>query len=70
MTAPVCEVGPVLALDGVSLRYGRSAEAVVREVSFEIAEGETFGLVGESGSGKSTLARAVSGLLAPAAGSI
>ena len=70
MTAPVSEVGPVLALDGVSLRYGRSAEAVVREISFEIAEGETFGLVGESGSGKSTLARAVSGLLAPAAGSI
>ncbi len=29
-----------------------------------------FALVGESGSGKSTVARAISGLLAPAAGRI
>lgn len=39
-------------------------------VSFDIQEGETFGLVGESGSGKSTLARAVNGLLPVAAGSV
>ncbi len=69
-TARASEAEPVLAFEGVSLRYGRSAEAVVRAVSFEIAEGETFGLVGESGSGKSTVARAVSGLLAPAGGAI
>ena len=70
VAARVSDAEPVLAFDGVSLRYGRSAEAVVREVSFEIARGETFGLVGESGSGKSTVARAVSGLLAPTTGSI
>ena len=34
----------------------------VRDVSFSIAEGETFTLVGESGSGKSTLAMAIAGL--------
>ncbi len=42
----------------------------VRQVSFSIAEGETFTLVGESGSGKSTLALAVAGLLPVAEGEI
>ena len=78
VTTPASDAAPVLAFDGVSLRYGRAGsafwrragEAVVREVSFEIGEGETFALVGESGSGKSTIARAASGLLAPETGAI
>ncbi|GAA3536977.1 ABC transporter ATP-binding protein [Zobellella aerophila] len=40
------------------------------DVSFEINEGETFGLVGESGSGKSTIARAITGLYPPDSGKI
>ena len=39
-------------------------------VSFEIQEGETFGLVGESGSGKSTIARVIAGLYPPNEGKI
>ena len=39
----------------------------VREVSFEIGEGETLGIVGESGCGKSMSASAVMGLLPPEA---
>ena len=42
----------------------------VNEVSFEIKQGETFGLVGESGSGKSTVAKMIVGLEAPLEGCI
>ena len=39
-------------------------------VSFNIHEGETFGLVGESGSGKSTVAYVTVGMYQPTSGSI
>jgi oligopeptide transport system ATP-binding protein len=42
----------------------------VDDVSFDIQEGETFGLVGESGCGKSTVARTILRLYKPNAGTI
>jgi branched-chain amino acid transport system ATP-binding protein len=42
----------------------------VREVSFEVADGETFALVGANGAGKTTLLRALAGAHRPAAGRI
>ena len=42
----------------------------VDNVSFEIKEGESFGLVGESGSGKSTIAKMIVNLFKPSSGDI
>ncbi len=52
----------VLLSAHVSVRYGEKP-AVLRDVKFEIRQGEVLGLVGQSGSGKSTLAMAILGLL-------
>jgi peptide/nickel transport system ATP-binding protein len=42
----------------------------VNNVSFNIKEGESFGLVGESGSGKSTIAKMIVNLFKPSGGDI
>ena len=42
----------------------------VKDVSFSIKKGESFGIVGESGSGKSTIARLIAGLTSIDKGSI
>jgi len=42
----------------------------LRDVSFEIPEGTTFGLIGENGSGKSTLLKCIARILRPDAGEV
>ncbi|MCZ7545811.1 MAG: ABC transporter ATP-binding protein [Anaerolineae bacterium] len=62
--------GPAIRAEGLSktfaTRQGRTP--AVRDLSLEIAPGETFGLVGPDGAGKTTVLRLLVGLLAPTAG--
>jgi ABC-type polysaccharide/polyol phosphate transport system ATPase subunit len=61
------------ALLGGGLTEGLRPEETIlalRDVTFEVARGEAFGVVGGNGSGKSTLLKLVAGLLRPDAGSV
>jgi lipopolysaccharide transport system ATP-binding protein len=42
----------------------------LRNVSFDVAEGEAFGVIGHNGSGKSTLLKCMAGILQPNSGTI
>ena len=48
----------------------KNSVKAVNNVSFEVKEGEAFGLVGESGSGKSTIAKMIVNLYQPSSGDI
>ena len=53
-----------IRVQGLSLGL-HSGEAVVEDVSFNVAPGEILGVVGESGSGKTTVALALLGYMRP-----
>ncbi|WP_421723236.1 ABC transporter ATP-binding protein [Bauldia sp.] len=69
---------PILRVRDVNLTF-RSSSGFIRrrsvkvdalkDVSFDLKEGENLGIVGESGSGKTTLARAIVGLVKAQTGS-
>ncbi|MEM9248300.1 MAG: ABC transporter ATP-binding protein, partial [Pseudomonadota bacterium] len=71
--------GTLLSVQGITKRFlekrallpsRRTWFTAVDSVSFDIQDGEVFGLVGESGSGKSTVARMIAALYAVDGGSI
>jgi len=54
--------------DNFFTESSKNSVMAVNDVSFNIREGESFGLVGESGSGKSTIAKMIVNLFKPSAG--
>jgi ABC-2 type transport system ATP-binding protein len=59
---------PVIEVFGISKIYG--ATVAVSDVSFEVAEGEIFGLIGPNGAGKTTTMECVEGVRRPDRGTI
>ena len=56
--------------DNFFTESSKNSVMAVNDVSFNIREGESFGLVGESGSGKSTIAKMIVNLFKPSVGEI
>lgn len=59
---------PVIEVDGLVKTYGETR--AVDGVSFEVREGEVYGIVGPNGAGKTTIVESVEGLRHPDSGSI
>jgi ABC-2 type transport system ATP-binding protein len=59
---------PVIQVSGIRKTYGRTV--AIDEVSFEVKDGEIFGLIGPNGAGKTTTMECVEGIRKPDHGAI
>lgn len=68
------EIGnPLVRARNLKMTYFSLDRGIVRavnDISFDVNEGEIFGLIGVSGAGKTTTSKIISGLLRPTSGSI
>lgn len=63
-------MGPIIALEEVSLAYPGGRAAAVRDVNVDVAQGSFFVLIGESGCGKTTTLHLINRLLEPSSGRV
>jgi branched-chain amino acid transport system ATP-binding protein len=59
---------PIIEVENLSKYFG--GLAAVKDVSFEVREGQIFGFIGPNGAGKTTLFSMIAGALKPSAGKI
>lgn len=59
---------PVLRIDALGVRFGR--HEVLRDITLDLAAGETLVILGESGCGKTVLLKTMIGLVRPTAGDV
>ena len=64
------EMTGAISVRGLSFRYEGKEQFALKDVSFEVAPGETIAILGRVGSGKSTLLRLFVRLLEPTEGEI
>jgi len=68
MTTTPSAVGPPVAIEGLTVRYGRTV--AVDQVALQVPEGAVYALLGRNGAGKSSLLRVLLGQRPPAKGRV
>ena len=68
MRLPPADDQPLLSVDALSVRFG--SQAVLRDISLNLAAGETLVVLGESGCGKTVLLKTMIGLVQPTSGEV
>ena len=68
MLSPLANIPPVIQVSKIRKTYGETI--AVAEASFEVNEGEIFGLIGPNGAGKTTTMECIEGVRKPDCGSI
>lgn len=64
----MAEISKVLVCKGLSKVFGE--RYAVKNVNFDVLEGEIFGLIGQNGAGKTTIIRMITGLAKPTEGEV
>ena len=62
------KINPIIEFENVTLAYGN--RIILDNISFQINEGQIFGMLGPNGVGKSTIFNLITGLISPKYGEI
>ena len=62
------KLNPIIEFENVTLAYGN--RIILDNISFQINEGQIFGMLGPNGVGKSTIFNLITGLISPKHGKI
>ncbi len=65
---PDAAAPPLLRVDRLAVRFG--SQRVLRDISLDLAAGETLAVIGESGCGKTVLLKSMIGLIRPSGGEV